>query len=59
MGNYSRFAIYSNIQPMYAVLRFSCIKFVYLCDLSQNAPIKGCSENIKYFTKCVLGMLEM
>ena len=32
---------------------------VCLCDLSQNAPIKCCFENIKYFTKCVLRMLEM
>ena len=38
-----------------------CINFVCLCDLSPNAAIKCCFENIKNvsFTKCVLRRLEM
>ena len=40
--------MYSNIQPIYAVWWFKLvtnvagIKFVCLCDLSQNASIKCC-----------------
>ena len=49
-SNYSRFAMYSDVQPIYAVWWFKfvtkcCIKFVCLCDLSQNASIKCCFES--------------
>ena len=46
--------------PIYAVWWLKLVKNVALnwyADLSQNAPIK-CFRNIKYFTKCVLRMLE-
>ena len=45
--------------PIYAVLWFKLVTNIVLnIDLSQNAPIKCCFRNIKYFTKFVLRMLE-
>ena len=47
--------------PIYAVWWFKLVTNVVLnwyADLSQNAPIKCCSRNIKYFTKFVLRMLK-
>ena len=40
------------LQMLYSII---CM----LVYLSQNAPIKCCFENIKYFTKCVPRMREM
>ena len=47
--------------PIYSVWWFKLVTNVIInwyADLSQNAPIKCCFRNIRYFTKFVLRMLE-